>query len=72
MNRIAFVLVLVFLHISCHKERNIYAVDYIPVTAGKCKSDTLNTYHYTRPVRPSGKPSAADHPGLRRGRADGC
>lgn len=54
MNKSVFILVLVFLHITCHQERNIYAVNYTPVTAGKCISDTMNTYHYIRPARYKG------------------
>ena len=50
MNRIALILLLVFLQITCHQERNIYAVDYTTIAAGWCKSDTLNTYHYIRPA----------------------
>jgi pimeloyl-ACP methyl ester carboxylesterase len=54
MNRIAFIIVLVFLHITCQQQKNIYAVKYTPVIAGKCKSDSTNTYHYTRPMHHSG------------------
>jgi hypothetical protein len=54
MNRIALIILLVFLHITCHQDRNTYAVNYTTVAAGRCKSDTLNTYHYIRPVRYNG------------------
>ena len=54
MNRIALVLLLVFLHITCHQDRNIYSVDYTAVAAGRCKSDTLNTYCFIRPLRYNG------------------
>jgi hypothetical protein len=54
MIRIALILLLVFLHITCHQDRNIYAVDYTAVAAGKCSSDTMNTYHYIRPARYKG------------------
>ena len=54
MNKISITIVLVFLNISCHQQRDIYAIKYTPVAAGKCKSDSTNTYHYTRPVRYKG------------------
>jgi hypothetical protein len=54
MNRIALILFLVFLQITCHQDRNIYAVNYTAVAPGSCKSDTLNTYHFIRPVRYKG------------------
>jgi hypothetical protein len=54
MNRIALVFLLVFLHIACKQDRNIPGVNYITVATGRCKSDTLNSYHYTRPARYSG------------------
>jgi hypothetical protein len=54
MNRIALVLLLILLPITCHQDRNIYAVNYIPVASGRCASDTMNTYHFIRPARYSG------------------
>jgi hypothetical protein len=54
MNRIALILLLVFLHITCHQDRITYAVNYTTIAAGCCKSDTLNTYHYIRPARYNG------------------
>jgi pimeloyl-ACP methyl ester carboxylesterase len=54
MNRIALIFIVVLLHVTCRQDRNIYAVNYTAVAAGRCKSDTLNTYHYVRPVRHKG------------------
>ena len=54
MNRIALVLLPVFLHFTCHQDRNIRAVDYTTVAAGSCESDTSNTYHFIRPARFNG------------------
>jgi hypothetical protein len=54
MNKIPVILVLVFLNIACHQQKDVYAIKYAPVAAGKCTSDSTNTYHYTRPVRYKG------------------
>ena len=54
MNRIALILLLIFFHTTCRQDRNIYPVNYTAVASGSCKSDTLNTYHYIRPVRYNG------------------
>jgi len=53
MNRFAILFILI-LHVSCHQEKNISAVNYMPVAAGRCKTDTLNSWHYTRPAHYNG------------------
>ncbi len=54
MNRIASILPLILLHFACIQEKSIYSVNYTTVSAGRCMSDTLNTYHYIRPARYDG------------------
>jgi hypothetical protein len=54
MNRIALLLLLLLFHTACRQDRSIHAVNYTAVASGTCMSDTLNSYHYIRPVRYSG------------------
>ncbi len=54
MNRASAIFAVVILMITCHQEKNAYAVDYTHVAAGRCQSDTMNAFHFIRPVRYSG------------------